>query len=78
MLYGVLRPTPPGAYIYACKLAKYALFPFHLFLFIYNFSPRPPSWTQTKEGLSVQVKLWSEMVEIWKKVSPEVASIVAV
>ncbi|KAJ7931784.1 hypothetical protein B0H13DRAFT_1594033 [Mycena leptocephala] len=60
MLYGVLRPTPPGAYIYACKLAK------------------PPSWTQTKEGLSVQAKLWSEMVEIWKKVSPEVASIVAV
>ncbi|KAF7356361.1 Carnitine acetyl transferase [Mycena venus] len=45
LLYAVLRPTPAGAYIYACKLYK------------------PPSWTEKKEGLAAQAKVWSEMVE---------------
>ncbi|KAF7356328.1 hypothetical protein MVEN_00965100 [Mycena venus] len=60
LLYGLLRPTPPGAYIYACKLDK------------------PPSWTDREKGLSVQAKVWSEMVEVWREVSPEVANIVVV
>ncbi|KAJ7181010.1 hypothetical protein C8R46DRAFT_596720 [Mycena filopes] len=38
----------------------------------------PPAGTQTKEGLEVQAKLWSEMVELWKGISPKVSSIVAV
>ncbi|KAJ7847630.1 hypothetical protein B0H14DRAFT_2769813 [Mycena olivaceomarginata] len=59
LMYGVLRPTPPGAYIYACEVQN------------------PPSWTRSKEGLRVQAQIWSEMVEVWRKVSPEVATIVA-
>ncbi|KAF7354615.1 hypothetical protein MSAN_01374900 [Mycena sanguinolenta] len=58
LLYAVLRPTPTGAYVYACKLAK------------------PPSWTETKDGLKVQAKVWSEMVEVWRGVSPEVENLV--
>ncbi|KAJ7734532.1 hypothetical protein B0H14DRAFT_2995704 [Mycena olivaceomarginata] len=47
LMYGVLRPTPPGAYIYACEVQK------------------------------VQAQIWSEMVEVVREVSPEVATIVA-
>ncbi|KAJ6473125.1 hypothetical protein C8R45DRAFT_406992 [Mycena sanguinolenta] len=57
LLYAVLRPTPTGAYVYACKLTK------------------PPSWTDTKDGLGVQTRVWSEMVEVWRGVSPEVKNI---
>ncbi|KAJ7352047.1 hypothetical protein DFH08DRAFT_774914 [Mycena albidolilacea] len=60
LLYGVLRPTPPGAYIYTCEVQK------------------PPSWTESKEGLGVQAKVWTEMVEVWREVSPEVANIAVV
>ncbi|KAJ6581881.1 hypothetical protein B0H19DRAFT_983986 [Mycena capillaripes] len=59
LLYGVLCPTPPGAYIYATEINE------------------PPKWTDTKEGLAVQAKVWSEMVEVWRGISPEVDRIVA-
>ncbi|KAJ7739807.1 hypothetical protein B0H16DRAFT_1567884 [Mycena metata] len=35
----------------------------------------PPSWTGTKQGLHLQAKFWSEMVEVWKGVAPEVSSV---
>ncbi|KAF7358699.1 hypothetical protein MSAN_01208900 [Mycena sanguinolenta] len=57
LLYAVLRPTPPAAYIYGCKVVN------------------PPTWTESKEGLRVQAKLWSEMVELWRTVCPEVVNI---
>ncbi|KAJ7181011.1 hypothetical protein C8R46DRAFT_1071202 [Mycena filopes] len=60
LLYALLHPTPPAAYISAC-----AVYP-------------APAWTRTKEGLEVQIKLWSEMVDLWKGIAPEVSSIVAV
>ncbi|KAJ7656345.1 hypothetical protein DFH06DRAFT_1473594 [Mycena polygramma] len=58
LLYGVLRPTAPGAFIYATKVTN------------------PPSWTQKKEGLEVQAKVWSEMVEVWRGIAPEVEKLV--
>ncbi|KAJ7032034.1 hypothetical protein C8F04DRAFT_1108996 [Mycena alexandri] len=60
LLYALLLPTSPGAYITAC--AEYP----------------PPSWTLTKKGLDLQAKLWSEMVELWKGIVPEVSSVVVV
>ncbi|KAJ7739822.1 hypothetical protein B0H16DRAFT_1758391 [Mycena metata] len=35
----------------------------------------PPSWTRTEKGLELQTKLWSEMVEVWKGIAPEVSSV---
>ncbi|KAK7025047.1 hypothetical protein R3P38DRAFT_2952500 [Favolaschia claudopus] len=63
LLYGVLRPTPPGAFIYACKITEL------------------PSWRPTKEEgpySDLQSRLWSEMVEVWRGVAPEVSDIVTV
>ncbi|KAK7025037.1 hypothetical protein R3P38DRAFT_2708048 [Favolaschia claudopus] len=60
LLYGLLRDTPPGAFIYACKITE------------------PPSWTKTKRGLDLQAKVWSEMVEVWRAVAPEVIDLVTV
>ncbi|KAJ6492248.1 hypothetical protein C8R45DRAFT_990729 [Mycena sanguinolenta] len=57
LLYAVLRPTPPAAYVYGCKVTN------------------PPAWTEDKEGLRVQTKVWSEMVELWRTVCPEVANV---
>ncbi|KAJ7739827.1 hypothetical protein B0H16DRAFT_60132 [Mycena metata] len=34
-----------------------------------------PAWTLTKKGLDLQAKFWSEMVEVWKGVAPEVSSV---
>ncbi|KAJ7735654.1 hypothetical protein DFH07DRAFT_1065014 [Mycena maculata] len=58
LLYGVLSPTQPGAYISACEVRK------------------PSSWSRSKAGIRVQEQLWSEMLEVWQGVSPEVAGIV--
>ncbi|KAJ6534665.1 hypothetical protein DFH09DRAFT_1043424 [Mycena vulgaris] len=58
LLYAVLSPTPPGAYISACEIR------------------RPSSWSRSKDGISVQKKVWAEMLNIWREVAPEVAGIV--
>ncbi|KAJ7117720.1 hypothetical protein C8R44DRAFT_626852 [Mycena epipterygia] len=58
LLYAVLSPTPPGAYISACEVRQ------------------PSSWSRSKEGLEVQEKLWTEMLEVWQGISPEVAGVV--
>jgi len=58
LLYAALKPTPPGAYISACKIRQ------------------PASWTCDKEGLEVQKRVWHEMVEIWRRVTPEIAATV--
>ncbi|KAJ7809106.1 hypothetical protein B0H13DRAFT_2385454 [Mycena leptocephala] len=60
LLYAVLKPTPPGAYIGACQIRQ------------------PPSWCCDKEGLEVQSRVWHEMVEVWRGVAPEVATMVRV
>ncbi|KAJ7735645.1 hypothetical protein DFH07DRAFT_843487 [Mycena maculata] len=62
LIYAVLTPTPPGAFIGQCQLR-----PKHI-----------PSWVLTKEGLRVQKKVWDEMVDIWRGVSPDVDNIVQV
>ncbi|KAJ7504305.1 hypothetical protein B0H11DRAFT_1981586 [Mycena galericulata] len=36
----------------------------------------PPSWSRSPEGLRVQEQVWSEMLEVWKEVSPELSGIV--
>ncbi|KAJ6472051.1 putative short-chain dehydrogenase [Mycena sanguinolenta] len=58
LLYAALKPTPPGAYISACKIRQ------------------PESWTSNKEGLEVQKRVWNEMVGVWCRIAPEVATIV--
>ncbi|KAK7025039.1 hypothetical protein R3P38DRAFT_2952456 [Favolaschia claudopus] len=62
LLYGLLRPTPAGAFVYACKLTSHR---------------RPPSWTKTKKGLDLQAKVWAEMVDVWRTLTPEVAELVS-
>ncbi|KAJ7794075.1 hypothetical protein B0H14DRAFT_3497401 [Mycena olivaceomarginata] len=36
---------------------------------------QPPAWTTKKDGLLIQKKVWNEMVEVWKGVSPDVENI---
>ncbi|KAJ7639523.1 hypothetical protein FB45DRAFT_828417 [Roridomyces roridus] len=38
----------------------------------------PPPWTTTKQGLLLERKVWDEMVEVWKRVSPDVDGILRV
>ncbi|KAJ7030657.1 hypothetical protein C8F04DRAFT_1112742 [Mycena alexandri] len=70
LLYALLLPTPPAAYVTACAVYPSVCVLAHSVL-------RPPSWTQTKEGLDVQARAWSEMIEVWKGIAPEVSRIVA-
>ncbi|KAJ6581906.1 hypothetical protein B0H19DRAFT_929440 [Mycena capillaripes] len=58
LLYAVLTPTPPGAYISACEIRQ------------------PSSWSRSVEGIHVQKKVWAEMLDVWRRVVPEVAKIV--
>ncbi|KAJ7331042.1 hypothetical protein DFH08DRAFT_966783 [Mycena albidolilacea] len=37
---------------------------------------QPPAWTTKKDGLLIQKKVWDEMVEVWKGVSPDVGNII--
>ncbi|KAJ7135795.1 hypothetical protein C8R44DRAFT_729350 [Mycena epipterygia] len=60
MIYAVLSPTPPGAYISSCEIRQ------------------PPAWTCSKDGMQIQQKVWDEMVEVWRGVSPEMDNIVRV
>ncbi|KAJ7625658.1 hypothetical protein FB45DRAFT_70295 [Roridomyces roridus] len=39
---------------------------------------QPPKWACSKDGFEVQQKVWDEMVEVWRGVSPEVDDIVKV
>ncbi|KAJ7639553.1 hypothetical protein FB45DRAFT_1135210 [Roridomyces roridus] len=32
---------------------------------------QPPPWTTTKKGLLLERKVWDEMLEVWKRVSPD-------
>ncbi|KAJ7189041.1 hypothetical protein C8R46DRAFT_1206146 [Mycena filopes] len=38
----------------------------------------PPAWIRKPKGVAVQAKVWSEMVQVWKGLAPEVEGIVAV
>ncbi|KAJ7639486.1 hypothetical protein FB45DRAFT_1055586 [Roridomyces roridus] len=38
----------------------------------------PPPWTTTEKGLLLERKVWDEMVEVWKSVSPDVGKILRV
>ncbi|KAJ6530073.1 hypothetical protein DFH09DRAFT_994706 [Mycena vulgaris] len=58
MLYAVLSPTPPGAFISACEVRQ------------------PPAWTRKQDGMQVQKKVWDEMVEVWRGVSPDIDELV--
>ncbi|KAJ6534591.1 hypothetical protein DFH09DRAFT_118880 [Mycena vulgaris] len=35
-----------------------------------------PAWVRKKDGIKVQRKVWDEMVEVWRRVSPEVDELV--
>ncbi|KAJ6530002.1 hypothetical protein DFH09DRAFT_151650 [Mycena vulgaris] len=58
LVYAVVKPTPPGAFISSCEVRQ------------------PPSWTRKKDGMKVQKKVWDEMVEVWRGVSPDVDELV--
>ncbi|KAJ7464509.1 hypothetical protein FB451DRAFT_1263697 [Mycena latifolia] len=60
LLYAVLSPTPPGAFISSCETRQ------------------PPAWWERNAagGSEVQRKVWDEMVEVWRTVSPDVDAIV--
>ncbi|KAF7308274.1 ATP-dependent DNA helicase PIF1 [Mycena chlorophos] len=36
----------------------------------------PPSWVKTAHGAEIQKRLWDEMCTVWRKVAPEVESVV--
>ncbi|KAJ7909288.1 putative short-chain dehydrogenase [Mycena leptocephala] len=58
LLYAVLTPTPPGAYISAGEIRQ------------------PSSWSRSRDGLRVQKQVWSEMLDVWRRIAPEVAEII--
>ncbi|KAJ7854123.1 hypothetical protein B0H13DRAFT_2358602 [Mycena leptocephala] len=58
LLYAVLTPTPPGAYISAGEIRQ------------------PSSWSRSRDGLRVQKQVWNEMMDVWRRIAPEVAEII--
>jgi len=60
MVYAVIKPTPPGAFVTSCEVRQ------------------PPAWARSKDGFAVQQKVWDEMAEVWRGVTPEVDNIVKV